>query len=195
MIHRHGGLGEPFPEVRITVPGWVSAFVDRKRVLPSDEDRMQLAINLAHENIRRGTGGPFGAVVTTTAGKLVGVGVNGVTRLLNSTAHAEMVAIQIAQRPFHAYSLRDQEGGSFELVSSCEPCAMCLGATLWSGVSRLVTGAQREDAEALGFDEGPVFESSYEYLVSRGITVRRGVMREEAREVLEEYRALGGPIY
>src|SRR3546814_19963070 len=44
-----------------------------------------------------------------------------------------------------------------ELFSSCEPCAMCLGATLWSGVTRLVFAATRDDATRLNFDEGPVF--------------------------------------
>src|SRR3954462_5000499 len=82
-----------------------------------------------------------------------------------------------------------------ELVTSCEPCAMCLGATLWSGVRRLVYGATREDAARLQFDEGPVFPESYRYLESRGIEVVRGVLRDEAAEVLERYRAKSGPIY
>jgi tRNA(Arg) A34 adenosine deaminase TadA len=72
---------------------------------------------------------------------------------------------------------------------------MCLGATLWSGVTRLVFGASRDDATALEFDEGPVFPESYAYLESRGIEVVRGVMRKEAAAVLELYRRQGGPIY
>nr|MBA3258060.1 nucleoside deaminase [Gemmatimonadales bacterium] len=77
----------------------------------------------------------------------------------------------------------------------CEPCAMCLGATLWSGVRRLVCGATREDAAALGFDEGPVFPESYAYLESRGIEVIRSVLREDAAAVLDLYQRSGGPIY
>ena len=45
---------------------------------------------------------------------------------------------------------------SFELFTSCEPCAMCLGASLWSGVKRMVCGATKDDAQAIGFDEGKV---------------------------------------
>jgi tRNA(Arg) A34 adenosine deaminase TadA len=72
---------------------------------------------------------------------------------------------------------------------------MCLGATLWSGVKRLVCGATREDAMQLGFDEGPVFPASYEYLAHAGIEIVRGVFREDARAVLELYRHQAGPIY
>jgi tRNA(Arg) A34 adenosine deaminase TadA len=72
---------------------------------------------------------------------------------------------------------------------------MCLGATLWSGVRRLVTAADRTDATALRFDEGPVFPESYAYLEERGVEVSRGVLRPEAVAVLELYQREGGSIY
>jgi hypothetical protein len=62
-------------------------------------------------------------------------------------------------------------------------------------VARLVCGADREDAEAIGYDEGPVFPSSYDYLQHAGVQVVRGVRRAEARAVLDAYRAAGGVIY
>jgi hypothetical protein len=46
---------------------------------------------------------------------------------------------------------------------------MCLGAILWSGIPRVVFAARREDAEAIGFDAGPVFPASVAYLRGRGI--------------------------
>jgi tRNA(Arg) A34 adenosine deaminase TadA len=82
-----------------------------------------------------------------------------------------------------------------ELVTSCEPCAMCLGATLWSGVKRVVYGAGRQDASRLNFEEGPVFPESYKYLEDRGLEIVRGVLREEAAAVLELYRERKGKIY
>ena len=72
---------------------------------------------------------------------------------------------------------------------------MCLGATLWSGVKRVVYGAAREDASKLNFEEGPVFPESYRYLEDRGIEIVRNMLRSEAREVLELYRAKSGKIY
>lgn len=68
---------------------------------------------------------------------------------------------------------------------------MCLGAVPWSGIRRVVMGALREDAQALGFDEGPVFPESYAYLAARGLHFTRGVRRAEGRAVLEEYVARG----
>ena len=187
-------LQGPFPEVRLSLPSWIESFVVRRRYR-DEEDRMRLAVDLSLENVRQGTGGPFGAAIFTEEGFVAGVGVNGVTRLLNSMAHAEVVAIMMAQRPLHAFSLRETSLGPLTLYSSCDPCLMCLGATLWSGVSALVTGASKEDAEALGFDEGPVTAASYDHLVGRGIAVRRGVLREEARKAFLLYRDSGGEIY
>ena len=65
----------------------------------------------------------------------------------------------------------------------------------WSGVRRLVCAARQEDAEALGFDEGPVFEESYRHLVRAGVEVVQDLMQEEAREVFALYQQRGGPIY
>lgn len=179
--------------VTIGLPGWIADFLDEDRRYVSDDERMMFVIRLARENVERATGGPFGAAVfERDTGKVVGIGVNSVVRLNNPTAHAELVALQLATLRIGSFTL----GGSqeHELVSSCDPCAMCLGAVLWSGVSRVVCGATREDALALGFDEGPVFPESWQYVVERGVTVVHGVCRDEARAVLEKYGAQG-PIY
>jgi tRNA(Arg) A34 adenosine deaminase TadA len=101
----------------------------------------------------------------------------------------------MAQHRIGSYTLAGSASTSYELVSSCDPCAMCLGAILWSGLRRLITGADRDDATALGFEEGPVFPQSYAYLQERGVTITRGVSRQNAAEVLELYRRQGGQIY
>jgi tRNA(Arg) A34 adenosine deaminase TadA len=116
-------------------------------------------------------------------------------RLNNCTLHAEMVAFMTAQRRLGSFTLNAPHLPSHDLVTSCEPCAMCLGATLWSGVRRVVFGAGREDAARLQFDEGPVFPESYRYLEERGVAIVRNVLRSEAADVLERYRAKAGPIY
>jgi tRNA(Arg) A34 adenosine deaminase TadA len=87
-------------------------------------------------------------VFEARTGRLVGVGTNGVLRLNNSSAHAEIVALMMAQSKLRSFTLQADGMPAHELFSSCEPCAMCLGATLWSGVIRLVFAATREDATA-----------------------------------------------
>lgn len=185
-----------FPPIVIPQPEWLPGFTDWTRPLGTDADRMRLAIALARENVQRGTGGPFGAlVVERTSGRVVGAGTNGVVRLNNSALHAEIVACMAAEQRLRSWSLAAPGLPEHELVTSCEPCAMCLGAALWSGVRRIVCGAAREDATSVSFEEGPVFPESWSYLEARGVTITRHVLREEARAVLQRYQESGGLIY
>lgn len=184
------------PIVHVEYPAWVDAAVDWQRTYSTDQEKMRLAIAVSRENVERGSGGPFGAAVFESAsGKLVAVGMNSVVRLNNCTLHGEMVAFMMAQQQVKSFSLSATGLPTHELFTSCEPCAMCLGATLWSGVKRVVYGAAREDASRLNFEEGPVFPESYRYLEDRGIEIVRNMLRAEAREVLELYRTKSGKIY
>jgi tRNA(Arg) A34 adenosine deaminase TadA len=177
-------------------PDWLEGAVDWNARYQSDAARMRVAVELARQNVLQGTGGPFGAgVFETNGGRLVAAGVNSVTRLHNSVLHAETLAIMLAQARLGTYALGAVADESYVLVTSCDPCAMCLGATLWSGVRGLVCGAGREDATAVGFDEGPVFAESWDYLERRGVRTARGVLRDEAAAVLQLYRDTGGAIY
>jgi tRNA(Arg) A34 adenosine deaminase TadA len=109
-------------------------------------------VALSAENVARGTGGPFGAVVAdAVTGRLLGAGVNVVTVAGVSLAHAEMMALSLAQVALGDWNLG--AGNAVRLATSCEPCAMCYGAVPWSGIRHIAWGARREDAEAAGFDE------------------------------------------
>ena len=167
---------------------------ERPAALSSLSERMQLAIALSRESVLQETGGPFGAVVVhEQTGEVVSVGINLVTRAGLSIAHAEMVALSLAQLSMGQWNL--SHTGPMQLVTSCEPCAMCFGALPWSGISSLVCGARKQDAEAAGFDEGDKPGQWVKSLKRRGIEVERGVLRSEAAEVLAYYRDNGGPIY
>ena len=182
--------------INIALPEWVSQITTYGRVYASTEERMRLAIDLARHNVLETGGGPFGAAVfEQDSGRLVGVGVNLVVPLNNSVLHAEIVAFMDAESRVESYTLAAEGMVPHEVVTSCEPCAMCLGATLWSGVVRVVCGAHRDDARRLDFEEGPVFPASHEYLEARGIEIVHGVLRDEANAVLELYRSSKGIIY
>ncbi len=177
------------------LPGWVAPFLETwEASLASDEACMRLAIALAAENVRHGSGGPFGAaVVEEKSGRLVSVGVNLVTRSHLSVAHAEIIALSMAQKEFGNWNLARE--GRLSLLSTCEPCAMCFGAVPWSGIRRLVCGSRKEDAEAAGFDEGDKPADWMESLRKRGIEVRVDLLRDEANEVFTKYARRGGEIY
>jgi tRNA(Arg) A34 adenosine deaminase TadA len=186
-----------FPEVNFELPAWIGEVVgDPERVYPAEEDRMALAVELSRMNVENGTGGPFGsAVFDLETKRLVAPGVNLVTTTGCSIAHAEMVAIMVAQRTVGSFDLGGRELPPHELVASTEPCAMCFGATPWSGVRRLICGARDEDARSIGFDEGPKLPDWESALEERGIEVSRDVLREEAASVLRHYAETGGVIY
>jgi len=179
----------------LAMPDWLAPFLAAwADPLDGEDARMRLAVALAAENVRRQTGGPFGAVVVVErSGRLLGAGVNRVIETGVSLAHAEMLALSIAQREVGDWNLGSQ--GAVQLVTTSEPCAMCFGAIPWSGVSSLVWGARREDAEAEGFDEGDKPENWVDTLRARGIRARGGVLRNEAAAVLAEYARSNGAIY
>jgi len=106
-----------------------------------------------------------------------------------------MVAIMLAQQLIGGFDLGGEGQPSYDLVASAEPCSMCLGATSWSGVRHLVCGARGEDAQSIGFDEGPKPDEWVRELEERGITVERDVCRNEAASVLRRYAEEGGVIY
>ena len=181
------------PEFVWRLPEWVPAVLAAHRRLASPEERMALVIELSRQSARHG-GGPFAAgVFEMDTGLLVAVGVNLVVPANCSIAHAELVAIALAQQRRGHYDLGRPP--ACELLASAEPCAMCLGAIPWAGLRRVVCAARDEDARAVGFDEGDKPPGGVASLERRGIVVVRDVLREKARAVLEEYRRAGGPIY
>lgn len=111
-----------------------------------DQQLLSRAIVIARTNVDDG-GGPFGAVITR-AGKEVSVGANRVTSDNDPTAHAEVVAIRAAGATLGTFDL---EGCT--LYTSCEPCPLCLAATLWARLDRVVFAADRHDAARAGFDD------------------------------------------
>lgn len=184
---------DPLP---IAPHDWALALAARERTYPTDDHRMALAIALAAENVARGTGGPFGAAVfDEETGEVLGVGVNSVERLHNCALHAEVLALMTAQQQLGTHTFARGDRRRHVLATSCDPCAMCLGAIHWSGIRRVLCGATREDALSIGFDEGPVFAESIEYLAARGVEFVHGLRRAEARAVLERYRDAGGLVY
>jgi tRNA(Arg) A34 adenosine deaminase TadA len=188
--------GFVFPEVTLRLPEWVGEHAAGGHLYRTVEERMRFAVELSRQNVRRGTGGPFGAAIfERETGRLLAPGVNLVVGSGCSVFHAEMVAVMVAQRVLGTFDLGGGDLPAYELVATTEPCAMCLGATPWSGVRHLVCGARDEDARAVGFDEGVKPEFWVGALQDRCITVERDVLREEAADVLREYAEGGGEIY
>ena len=185
--------------VLLTAPGWLEDMASSGEiVIPDPEERLRWVIGLSRRNVEEGSGGPFSAAVfASQSGRLLAAGVNRVEPLGLSPAHAEIMAIAFAQKRARQRDLGHDAANPHELVTSSQPCLMCLGAVLWSGVTNLVYGAEAADVEAiLGFDEGPLPADWMEELRKRGISVRGGgTLRGEAVAVLQLYKKRGGTIY
>ena len=183
-----------------SLPAWVPGFLAAYPLPPSgrlasDSDKMRFVLALCRKHVEEKTGGPFSAALfDRTTHALVAVGLNLVVPASAATLHAEVVAFNLGGAAVGSFDLA-HGGRSVELVSSTEPCAMCGGATAWSGVSRLVCGARDADARAAGFDEGHKPEDWRAGLEKRGVEVAVDVCRDEAAEVLRAYVAGDGVVY
>lgn len=113
---------------------------------------MDEAIRLAAENVKNGTGGPFGAVIVKD-GKIITACGNSVTPDNDPTAHAEVNAIREACHKLGTHQLE-----ACEIYASCEPCPMCLGAIYWARPARVYYASTKEDAAEAGFDDSFIYK-------------------------------------
>ncbi len=185
-------------EFTLTMPEW--AIEEHRRLpshLPDLERRMAQVIRFSRLNFEHGTGGPFAAgVFEKLSGKLVVIGVNRVIPSNCSSAHAEVMALSLAQQQLGTFDLGESGMPVHQLVVNWRPCAMCLGATLWSGVRSLaVAGSGPELEQITGFDEGPVHPEWKGELAERGVEVIDGVLTDEACRVYSDFAASDGQVY
>ena len=178
-------------EYRVALPAWIDdELADVPAAVPSREGRMRLVHRLADRNWREGNGGPFAALVAERAsGRIVSVGVNVVLSSGVSSAHAEVVALGLAQMATGNWDLGGDGLPAHELVVNWRPCVQCYGATMWSGVRGLVVAGQGPELEEITtFDEGPVGSDWAQQFETRGIEVVGDVLRDEALAVFRNYR-------
>ncbi len=165
--------------------------------LPTLEARMAAVLRFARLNTENQTGGPFAAgVFECDSGRLLAIGVNRVVPLNCSSAHAEIMALSLAQQRLGVYDLGGPGLPGHQLVVNWSPCAMCFGAVLWSGIRSLViAGADAEMMAITGFDEGPMPGEWRAELAKRGIELIEGVSRQEALADFRTFAASNPVVY
>ena len=180
--------------IRLDGPDWLDGVVrPRLGADATDAARMAWVAELVERQVDARTGGPFAAAVFSgLSGDVLGVGVNRVEATSTCVAHAEVLALAEAGQALGRYTL---EGHAAVLVTSTEPCAMCLGAVGWSGVERVVCGATDGDARAIGFDEGDKPHDWEGALRRRGVTVVTSVGAGRVQAAMQRYAAEGGTVY
>ena len=146
-----------------------------------NKNLMREAIRLSIREMRRGRGGPFGAVVVRD-GKVIGRGCNQVTSANDPTAHAEIVAIRAACKRLKTFQLED-----CELYTSCEPCPMCLSAIYWARLGQVYYANTRRDAAKIGFDDDFIYREVALPIRRRKLRMSQ-LLREEALAAFTEWR-------
>ena len=142
---------------------------------------MREAIRLSIQMMRRGQGGPFGAVVVRK-GKIVGRGSNQVTSANDPTAHAEIVAIRAACKRLKTFQLDD-----CELYTSCEPCPMCLSAIYWARLGHVFYGNTRQDAARIAFDDDLIYREVALPIGKRTLKMKQ-LLHDEALAAFVEWQ-------
>lgn len=106
------------------------------------ESHMRRAIELAREN----PDAPFGCVIVDEGGEVVAEAVNDAER--SPILHGETAAlISLFDRDSNA------DTASLTLYTTAEPCPMCSGAILWSGLPRVLYGTSIATLKRLGLDQ------------------------------------------
>jgi tRNA(Arg) A34 adenosine deaminase TadA len=145
------------------------------------EKFMREAIRLSLQMMRRGKGGPFGAVVVRN-GKIVGRGFNQVTSANDPTAHAEIVAIRAACQRLKTFQLED-----CELYTSCEPCPMCLSAIYWARLGSIFYGNTRKEAAKIDFDDDFIYREVALPIGKRSLKMKQ-FLHDEALTAFAEWQ-------
>ena len=105
-----------------------------------DKEYMDLAIELSAKAIY-----PYGAIIVKD-GQIIGRSDTDTPVAKTQFGHAEITAIEEAMSHLGGH-LCAEGGKGATIYSSCEPCAMCMGAILYTGINRLVYGATLEDSK------------------------------------------------
>ncbi len=112
---------------------------------------MRMAITEAKKGINKGEGGPFGAVIVKD-GVVVAKAHNTVLKNHDATCHGEVNAIRKASKKLNTFDL-----SGCEIYTTGEPCPMCLGAILWSNISKVYYGCNILDTEDIGFRDNKFY--------------------------------------
>ena len=153
-----------------------------------DEAGMERAIAACRRGIEAGQS-PFGAVIVRD-GAILAEAHNTVWADLDPTAHAEVNAIRAA-----ASGLGSIDLGGATLYTTCEPCPMCLAASHWSRVGRVLFGASIADASAAGFSELAIPAAELARVGGSGLVVAPGPLGDECRALFDDWRAARGRPY
>ena len=121
---------------------------------------------------------PVGAVVVSEKGNILGIAHNRSVILHDPTAHAEILAIRCAAEKIGNYRLT-----GCSLITTIEPCIMCMGAALHARIETLVFGAK----DPKGGAAGSLYNLSEDARLNHKITVVSGILEKECGDLIRSF--------
>lgn len=164
--------------------------IDENRLIKAKEIISKLQDDLP-KYIENGSG-PFLAAICDEFDNVILKAANSVEKDNCSHCHAEMNAIKKAQEKFKTYDLSSL---NLKIYVTAEPCIMCLGGIMWSGIKEVYFGVNSKRVEEItGFDEG--FKPNWlEEFKKRNILVYGNIELEKGEKRLQEYIQRGKLVY
>lgn len=142
---------------------------------------MEIAIEEAKKGIRKGHGGPFGAVIVKDD-EIVARGHNRVVETNDPTAHGEIVAIREATKKLNTFDL-----SGCELYTTGYPCPMCMSAIIWANIKKVYYSCNAKDAEKIGFRDDFIYQFIESGCNNTDLLNIQEVSREDGLKLFEEY--------
>ena len=119
---------------------------------------------------------PVGAVIVKD-GKIIARAHNLKETKLDTTKHAEILAIQKASKKLKAWRLND-----CEMYITLEPCSMCAGAIISSRIKKIYIGTMDPKTGACGS-----VLNLLEYSFNHKVEVETGIMQQECEYILKDF--------
>ena len=120
---------------------------------------------------------PVGAIIVKN-GKIIARAHNQKETKMDTTKHAEILAIQKASKKLESWRLID-----CEMYVTLEPCSMCAGAMINSRIKKVYIGAMDEKTGAVG----SVLNLFEDYTFNHKVEFEKGIMEEECQEILKKF--------
>ena len=146
-------------------------------MIDTDENYMEIALAEAKKAGQIGEV-PIGAVLVAENGEVISAAHNQTIRLVDPTAHAEILALRESASKLSNYRLLNTS-----LYVTVEPCIMCMGAIVHARVKRVIYGANDPKWGAAG----SLYNFSEDVRLNHRVEIIKGVRDEECRELIQAF--------
>lgn len=120
---------------------------------------------------------PVGCVIVKD-GKIIAKAHNQKETKIDTTKHAEILAIQKASKKLNSWRLTD-----CQMYVTLEPCSMCAGAIINSRIEKVYIGTMDKKTGACG----SVLNLFKDYTFNHKVELETGIMQKECEEILKVF--------